>query len=393
MRIVADAGILAVEDCFRDIGDLVLVSGRELRREHLLEADALLVRSITPVNAALLHGTPVRFVGTATSGTDHLDLDYLRSQQIEFVHTKGSNANAVVDYCFAALAWAELSGRKSVASSTIGLVGAGHVGGRFAARLQELGFDYRVCDPPLESQLRTGLESSDVLWSPPLSRFASLDSILQCDIISLHVPLVGEGEFPTRNLLDRTALAKLSEDVLLINTCRGAVVDESALHESLRECPGLTCVVDVWAGEPDIDLDLVSRVGIATPHIAGYSQNAKLTSTILLAQHLSRYFGVDAKSQHGTGTNVDKSTVKIPASESDASHWQLLLELMPLLQIDAECRAHAQQGTLRAQFDSLRSALQSRREFRDYQVDASGLTGQQQNFLTAMGMGLVHARR
>lgn len=390
MKIVADAGILGLEQYFSRLGELSLIPGRDMHRAQLQDADVLLVRSITSVNATLLKDTGIRFVGTATSGTDHIDLTYLREHQIEFAHAAGSNANAVVDYCFSALAHVELSGHHTpVADCTIGLIGAGEVGSRFAARLEALGMRYQVYDPPLEMRLRNGGIPTTAFF-PALSRFVTLDTVLRSDIVSLHVPLSESGEHKTRQLLDHERLQRLAPGCVIINTCRGAVVDEAALLEMLRSTDGTRCIVDVWENEPTIDPELVAAVEIATPHIAGYSENAKRNATAMLYRQLCHFIG----SAQQLPESVSEAVAVSPREPIDEkSHWRLLLDLLPLCEIDANCKASAKQGAIAVQFDEMRVLLKSRGEFRDYQLDMTGLSKSQQSFLAAMGIQQYQARR
>lgn len=390
MKIVADAGILGLEQYFSRLGELHLVAGRDMHRAQVQDADVLLVRSITSVNATLLKDTSIRFVGTATSGTDHIDLTYLREHQIEFAHAAGSNANAVVDYCFSALAHIELSGHHTpVADCMIGLIGAGEVGSRFAARLEALGMRYQVYDPPLETRLRQG-GSPTTAFCPSLSRFVTLDSVLRSDIVSLHVPLSESGEHKTRLLLDHERLQRLKPGCVIMNTCRGAVVHEAALLEMLRTTDRTRSIVDVWENEPMIDPELVAAVDIATPHIAGYSENAKRNATAMLYRQLCQFVGATQDLPESASETI---AVSPRAPIDDKSHWRLLLELLPLRDLDANCKASAQQNAIATQFDEMRVLLKSRREFRDYRLDMTGLSQSQQSFLAAMGIQRDQARR
>lgn len=388
MKIVADANILAVDSYFREHAELVLIPGRAISRADLLDADALLVRSITRVDAALLDGTSVRFVGTATSGTDHIDVDYLASQQIGFAHTRGSNANAVVDYCFTALAFAALHKQRSVEKLEVGIVGAGHVGSRFAARLEQLNIACSLCDPELEQRFLNGEDFRDEWW-PARASFCTLEEILTCDVVSLHVPLTATGNHPTRHMLGAAQLAQMADDAILINTCRGGVVDEMALLQRLVVRPQMLSIIDVWEGEPAIFDLLVAQADIATPHIAGYSENAKLASTRMLSESLVQYFAL--KSALEGPPLPAKRQLPVRGEVMPDSHWQLLLETFPLQQLDAETRALAATGEIGAQFDRLRARLQIRREFCDYAVDAAGFSAEQLQWLTALGFTLLES--
>lgn len=215
MKIVADADILAVEGSFNRYGELVLIPGREIKKSHLQDVDALLVRSITSVGRGLLEGTRVRFVGSATSGTDHIDHDYLANHGIGFADSRGSNANAVVDYCFSALAHAVINKGLALQSSTVGIIGAGNIGSLLANKLEQLNIAYRLCDPPLDYYACSKKSDSDD------RRYYSLQETLQCNVVTLHVPLTTSGDYPTYHLLNNENLKFLPEGAVLINTSTG----------------------------------------------------------------------------------------------------------------------------------------------------------------------------
>ncbi|MCK7544230.1 4-phosphoerythronate dehydrogenase [Marinobacter bryozoorum] len=280
MRIVADENIPLLEAFCGDLGTLTRVNGRNLGRDQLLDADVLLVRSVTRVDQGLLADTPVRFVGTATIGTDHIDTDWLKARGIAFASAPGCNANSVVQYVLSVLSlFLQRSEKRTLDGLTVGVIGAGNVGGTLTEVLAALGITVRVSDPPLEA---SGAERP----------FASLDDVLACDVISLHTPLVEVGLHPTSHLLDRQRLAGLCENQLLINSGRGAVVDNRALLERLQQADAPLVALDVWENEPSPLPDLLERCWLATPHIAGYSVEGKSRGTEMVAQALHQWAGV-----------------------------------------------------------------------------------------------------
>ncbi len=397
MRIVSDSNILSIEAFLQESAELRLLPGREICRDHLLDADALLVRSITSVDESLLHGTPVKFVGTATSGTDHIDLDYLRATNIHFADARGSNANAVVDYCFAALAFAVLHRNLTLDRCTIGLVGAGHVGGLFAQKLDLLGIDYQVCDPLLAELIRSDIELAAVLdkekgayserrkhFIPPVSRFCSFKEVLQSDVLSLHVPLTRSGAYPTFMLFDEQALNELKAEVTLINTCRGSVIHEAALTNKLRAANQMTCIMDVWANEPHVAAGLVPLVDIATPHIAGYSQDAKFAATAMLCAELAEFAGFAQQAVAGQKTAPAFHTVELPRTED--LRWGSLLGLLPLNRLSEEFKLSVSQGKSAMEFDAMRKQLLNRREFRHTHIANFVFNTGQQHFLNIVGL-------
>lgn len=277
MKILVDENIPLARELFARFGEVVARPGRTLAEADVRDADVLLVRSVTRVDAALLAGSRVRFVGTATIGTDHVDLDWLRAQGIAFASAPGSNAMSVVDYVTSALL--ELADRHGItlAGRRAGIVGRGNVGGRLQARLQAMGLQVLACDPPLAEAGQTGL--------------VELAAIADCDIVSFHTPLVREGAHPTHHLGDAALLARLRPGAIVLNTSRGAVVDNAALREALDRRDDLLAVLDVWEGEPRPDPALVARVALATPHIAGYAYDGKLRGSAMLHDALCGFLG------------------------------------------------------------------------------------------------------
>jgi erythronate-4-phosphate dehydrogenase len=266
MRILADENIPLVDAFFAEHGDIRRMPGRSINKAALEQSEVLLVRSVTRVDRELLEGSTVRFVGTCTIGTDHLDLDYFEEAGIDWASAPGCNARGVVDYVLGSLlALAEGEG-VGLEDRRYGVVGAGEVGGRLVEVLRGLGWDVRVCDPPRQAR--------------EVGEFVDLDEILaECDVISLHTPLTLDGEHPTFHLLDRARLEQLRPGTWLINAARGAVVDNAALREELARRPDIQAVLDVWEGEPQVDVALAELCWIATPHIAGYSLDGKLRGT------------------------------------------------------------------------------------------------------------------
>lgn len=281
MRIVADENIPLLDAFFEGFGDIQRYPGRTLDRAAIAEADILLVRSVTRVDRALLEGTPVRFVGTCTIGTDHLDLEYLNQAGIQWSSAPGCNARGVVDYVLGSLlTLAEIEGVE-LASRTYGVVGAGQVGGRLIKVMRGLGWNVLVCDPP-----RQASEGGD---------YVSLDEIIaRCDVISLHTPLDKHGEAATWHLFDHGRLQKLRHGAWLINAARGPVVDNRALRHVLLEREDLQAVLDVWEEEPTVDVELAELCVIATPHIAGYSLDGRQRGTAQIYQALCTYLSQPA---------------------------------------------------------------------------------------------------
>lgn len=375
MKIFADKNILDLGANFSRHGELHFFDGRSVKQADLVGADALLVRSITSVDESLLGGTKIRFVGTATSGIDHIDTGYLRDTGVHFVDAKGCNANAVVDYCFTALAVAALNRDFSLSGSRVGIVGAGAVGGLFAKKLKALGVEVRCFDPFLAEK---GEEQV---------KYYSLEAVLECDVVSLHVPLTTDGLHPTRNLLGTIELTALRKNAILINACRGCVVDELALRQLLSTREDIMTVFDVWADEPTIDSSLAQSVDIATPHIAGYSAEAKSNATKILARAFVEHFrlGADAEAVDSSG---DSGVVILENVEGPIAEWRTLLAAFPLDELSEQFKQALSGGEGAEAFDALRQQLLQRREFESNQLRRNIYSSQQQELLSVLGFRL-----
>ena len=279
MKILVDENMPYARELFSRTGDVVAVPGRPVPQAELDNADGLMVRSVTKVNAELLSGKPVKFVGTATAGTDHIDEDYLREQGIAFSAAPGCNAIAVVEYVFSSLLLLAERDGFLLTDRTVGIVGVGNVGGRLQARLEALGIKTLLCDPPRADR---GDEGEFL----PLSRLAA-----EADILTFHTPLFKQGEYKTLHLADEALLMALKPGTILINACRGAVVDNAALLNVLQKRNDLSVVLDVWEPEPELSLPLLDKVDIATAHIAGYTLEGKARGTTQVFEAWTQFLG------------------------------------------------------------------------------------------------------
>jgi erythronate-4-phosphate dehydrogenase len=278
LSILADENIPAVEHYVGGLGKVRRFAGRELEGSGLGGVDVLLVRSVTRVNEQLLAGSAVRFVGSATSGLDHVDRPCLSRLGVGFAHAPGANANSVVEYVLAAIAAVDDYLERLLAGGCAGIIGYGNIGRAVAGRFESLGIRHRVYDPWLDQQ--------------SIPRAASLEEILRCDVITLHPELTREQPWPSQRLFDAGVLGLLGRDCLLINASRGAVVDNPALRQQLETGGGPTAVLDVWENEPHIDRALLPRVRLGTPHIAGYSLDGKLLATRMVVAAMAAQLGL-----------------------------------------------------------------------------------------------------
>jgi erythronate-4-phosphate dehydrogenase len=283
VKIVADQNIPCVADAFSDLGEVRLLPGREITARELRDCRCLITRTVTRIDASLLEGSAVEFVGTATIGTDHMDLDYLRGANIGYSNAPGCNAEGAAEYVVSGLfAMSEKRGFDPFRLRA-GIVGYGNVGSRLVAKLEALGIDCLVCDPPLE-------QAGD-----PRRDYVTLERILaDCDFISLHVPLTRAGEHATCHLLDSGRLDRLKTDCVLVNAARGEVVDNAALLQLLGRRDDLVVYLDTWENEPLPLRELLRRVDLATPHIAGYSVEGRLRGTQMVLDAACAHFGLQS---------------------------------------------------------------------------------------------------
>lgn len=279
MKILVDENMPYARELFSRLGEVKAVAGRPVPVEALNDADALMVRSVTKVNEALLSGKAIKFVGTATAGTDHVDQAWLQRAGIGFSAAPGCNAIAVVEYVFSALLMLAERDGFALRDRTVGIVGVGNVGGRLHKRLEALGIKTLLCDPPRADRGDEG-------------DFRPLDELVQeADILTFHTPLYKEGQYKTLHLADEALIRRLKPGTILINACRGAVVDNAALLKRLQENQPLSVVLDVWEPEPDLNIELLKRVDIGTPHIAGYTLEGKARGTTQVFEAYSAFIG------------------------------------------------------------------------------------------------------
>lgn len=290
MLILADENIPLVQELFSPWAKLERLSALDFTPEKVKNAHSLLVRSVTPVNEQLLAGSQVKFVGTATIGTNHLATDYLTAAGIHWVNAPGSNAVSVVEYVLSALLNLAQEQKFNLSNKKIGLVGAGNIGSRLASRLTRLGCQVWVADPLLNSAQEEALTSQGI-------QLASLEEVIAAvDILSLHTPLTTQGEYPTLNLLAEKELTALQGKVL-INTSRGEVIHQPSLLAALQKPNPPLLILDVFANEPAIDKQLVDACWLATPHIAGYSLDGKLQGSWQVFNRWCEFLGIEHQQQ------------------------------------------------------------------------------------------------
>ncbi len=357
MKLVADENIPLVRELFAGFGELVLRPGRAIDAATVRDADALLIRSVTKVDAELVAGSALQFVGSATIGTDHVDIGALADRGIRFHNAPGCNATAVAEYVLASLLVLAERGKFRPGQDVVGILGYGNVGSRLAAKLAALGWPFKVCDPLLPPATLSG-------------GGVSAEALRQCEVLSLHVPLVKTGAYPSRHWLNADTLQQ-SRARVVINSCRGAVVDNLALLNWLDADAQRAAVLDVWEQEPDVPDDLLARVDLATPHIAGHSREGKCNGTFMIHAAFCQHFGLDASA----ATQWQLPVAGQGRLQDDTAQQQLLAQLLDCYDPrhdDATMRGALQAADdRRAAFDWLRKHYPERRELLSWRFDAS----------------------
>lgn len=284
MKIIIDNKIPYIKEAVRTIADeIVYAPGKDFTPELVRDADALIIRTRTHCNRELLEGSRVKFIATATIGFDHIDTDYCQQAGIEWTNAPGCNSASVAQYVQSSLLiWKSLR-NKELSGLTIGIVGVGNVGSKIAKVAQDFGMRVLLNDLPREEKEGSG-------------SFTSLNKIAEeCDIITFHVPLYKEGNYKTFHLADRKFFQSLKRKPIIINTSRGEVIDTDALLEALNNQTISDAIIDVWEHEPDINRELLEKVMIGTPHIAGYSADGKANATRMSLDAICSFFQIKGK--------------------------------------------------------------------------------------------------
>ena len=376
MKIVADEKIPQVAAAFADLGQVQLVVGRDISAQHLTDCDCLLVRTVTRVNQALLSDSPVRFIGSATIGTDHIDHEYLQKQGIGFANAAGCNAEAASEYVVSGLFALSTSMGFDPFKRKAGIIGYGNVGASLYRKLEALGIPCLVNDPPLQHREHSGQD------------FVDLDTLLrECDFISLHVPLSLDGEHPSYHLLDKLKIENLRRGCLLVNAARGEVVDNRALLEVLKQRDDLVVFLDTWENEPLISRELLQRVDLATPHIAGYSVEGRLRGTQIILDAACTYFATTS-SWRMSRLLPETRSLSAPRGKSRLEFWQQLFQSHCDIWRDHKALSAGENlvdAAFARHFDSLRQVYPDRLEYDRFVISATldkNITGkiQQLNF-------------
>ncbi|MBQ84852.1 MAG: hypothetical protein CMQ16_00390 [Gammaproteobacteria bacterium] len=374
MRIIADKNIPLSPSLFSE-QELVQIDAREIDAKMLSQADALIVRSVTQVDSHLLTASSVRFVATATSGIDHVDLSWLAHAGIAFSSAAGANATAVADYVMAAFSWYLQHTGKRPEGLRCGVFGVGHVGAEVLRRFRALGCVTLACDRPRQ-------ESGD----PLASDFVDLTTLSTCDVVSLHVPLNSSGSHKTADLIGSEFLEALPGGGLLINTSRGGVLNEKDAINTFALRKDISLILDVFEGEPRPDPALVRFTDLITPHIAGYSRLAKHLAARQVSKALMEFFELDNRQSNESADPTDHIRLELVTGEP-YEVWQVALQCFDLTAISDSFKGGIRRGESEVIFESLRKQYSGRHEYSEYSAGGQ-MTAQVADYLAGLGFTL-----
>ncbi len=362
MKIIVDENISFGEEAFSTLGEVSLVNGREITPSIVKEADALIVRSITNVNEELLRGSKVKFVGTATIGTDHIDEIYLRTKGIEFTSATGCNSHAVKEFVFSSLAYISEKEKISLEGKSLGVVGCGNIGSKVARVGKAMGLEVVMNDPPLQRE--TGS-----------TKYSSLEDAFSCDIITFHVPLNLEGRDKTFHLINSQNINLIKSGAIVINSSRGPVVENAVLKKRLIEKNDLHVALDVWEKEPNIDLELFDKIRIGTPHIAGYSLEGKVNGTVIVYNKLCSFLNVDSMWEPNY-PDLDQNKIILQDKSINSFLTSLFENVYSVKEDDKLLRSvfELESKERTKYFDKLRKTYRLRRELNNYYADKKNLS-------------------
>ena len=374
MKIVIDDKIPYIKGALEPFAEVVYLPGKATTREVVQDADALITRTRTNCSKAILEGSKVKFIATATIGFDHIDVDFCRAAGVEWANAPGCNAESVNQYVSSALfSWSMRKGI-AVSNKTIGIVGVGEVGSRIAKTCGILGMKVLLNDPPRERR-----EGS--------AQFVPLSEIQQqADIITFHVPLNMEGVDCTYHMVDEPFLQNLKNKPLIVNTCRGEVFDTQAVRMAIEAGDLSGAIIDCWENEPGLDLALLQLADYGTPHIAGYSRDGKANGTRSSVRAVSRYFGLGIDEWEPPGLEPPAHPIIELNGKGYSGDSLLAQAIIASYRIDDDDAALRKNPHL---FERLRGDYPVRREFSSYTVEVAGVEPGVISKLESLGFGVA----
>ena len=377
MKIIIDDKIPYIQGAFEDVAEVIYLPGAKTTAEIAKDADAIVTRTRTICNEKLLAGSSVKFIATATIGFDHIDTEYCDANGIRWTNAPGCNSKSVEQYIASTLmVLAEKKGW-NLSEKCIGVVGVGNVGSKVARVAEIFGMKVLLNDPPRERA-----EGSD--------KFVSLETIMkEADVITLHVPLNMKGEDATFHLANSEFLSGLKQKPVLINSCRGEVIETEAVKNGLKDGLISAFVCDCWENEPDLDLELLALTEIATPHIAGYSKDGKATGTLMSVQAISDFFGLGLNNWQPTG--VELPSQPIVEIDGDGLTEQQILSKAILHTYDIRNDDKAFRNNTEL-FEQLRGDYPTRREFPAFTIVAKNIKTRTLEKLFKLGFNISPQR-
>jgi erythronate-4-phosphate dehydrogenase len=370
IRIVADDKIPFLKGALDSFANVTYMPGRQINRDALINADALLVRTRTKCDAELLEGTPVKFIASATIGFDHIDTVYCSERKIEWTNAPGCNSSSVQQYIASAIMRIASESDTDLREMTLGIIGVGNVGSKVEKLARLMGMNVLLNDPPREKKER-GIN------------FVSLDRILrESDIISLHVPLNMDGEDKTWHMFDNESIDKIRDGVWLINSSRGEVIETEALKNAVTNDKLSGVIIDVWEKEPEIDIPLMHMSFLATPHIAGYSSDGKANGTAMAVRALGKWFNFPLDGWFpGNIPQPSDPVISIEGTNKDDLEIvkKAVLHSYNIMEDDIKLRFDP------SHFEKIREEYPVRREFNAYSVKLNGGSQNAVRMLTDLG--------
>lgn len=366
MKIIADSNIPLLDETFGQHGRIVRVNGRAISKSDLKGANVLLVRSVTRVDRSLLDGTAIKFVGSATIGTDHLDTKWLEKSEIQWASAPGCNADAAAQYSLAMMALSCQRLGRHLLNQSIGIIGLGNVGSRLNILLDALEISCLAHDPPLSDAGHNGL--------------VGLEQVMNQDIVSLHVPLNRSGPYPSYRMINAHTLDLMKDQAIILNTSRGNVIDEAAL----RACLGtgrIHAASDVWQDEPQINSETIKACIVASPHVAGYSIDGKKNGTLSIYEAFTTWAGL----KYQTVLSADEHPL-VAQLNGDSDPLPQLLKLCCDVEKDDQAMRELAKLPVKvraAAFDDIRKSYRPRRDFEAWSV--YGASTQSRDMLDRLG--------
>jgi erythronate-4-phosphate dehydrogenase len=374
IRIIADDKIPFLKGILEPFAKVTYLPGNQINRKYVMESDALLIRTRTRCNSELLEGTPVKYIGTATIGFDHIDADYCEKNSIKWINAPGCNSSSVQQYIAAALLRIASESGFSLKDKAIGIVGVGNVGSKVQNLAGILGMKLILNDPPRARNERK-------------ISFVSLDNILnESDIITLHVPLNMDGKDKTFHLFDRGTFGKIKKGTWLINSSRGEVVETEALKNALAEEKLTGAVIDVWEKEPEIDIPLMHTAFLATPHIAGYSADGKANGTSMIVRGLCQFFDIPLTNwfpEEIPPPAESELTIDCNGKSDEEIIRKAVFHTYNIVEDDIKLRFDP------SRFEKERENYPVRREFSSYTINLKGGSAEIENKLKELGFKVV----